>query len=102
MICEKMSETDSGCGGYLRFPVDTSLAHFDPEVVLLLQCKFWLKRTKVWEVMSKIYFQDGGCDSHLGFSIGSIFSYYVSTRGPNAPRRFNSVGSKFLEEISKI
>ena len=41
------------------------------------------KRPKVWEEMSKIDFQDGGCDGHLGFSIGS-FSYFVSTRCPNA------------------
>ena len=33
--------------------------------------------------MSKIGFQDGGCGGHLGFSIGS-FSYFVSTRSPNA------------------
>ena len=33
--------------------------------------------------MTKIDFQDGGCGSHLGFSIGS-FSYSVSTRRPNA------------------
>ena len=29
-----------------RFPVDTILAHFDPEVILLLQSKFLLKTTK--------------------------------------------------------
>ena len=33
--------------------------------------------------MSKIDFQDGGCGSHLGFSIGS-FSYFVSHKRPNA------------------
>ena len=33
--------------------------------------------------MSIIDFQDGGCGGHLGFSIGS-FSYFVSTRQPNA------------------
>ena len=33
--------------------------------------------------MLKIGFQDGGCGGHLGFSIGS-FSYFVSTRRPNA------------------
>ena len=32
--------------------------------------------------MSKTDFQDGGCGSHLVFSIGS-FSYFVSTRHPN-------------------
>ena len=35
-----------GCGGHLGFPVDTILAHFDPEVVLLLQDKFRLKSTE--------------------------------------------------------
>ena len=38
---------------------------------------------KVWEEMWKTYFQNGSCGGHLGFSIGS-FSYFVSTRGPNA------------------
>ena len=33
--------------------------------------------------MSKIDFQDGGSGGHLGFSVGS-FSYFVSTRCPNA------------------
>ena len=33
--------------------------------------------------MSKIDFQDGGNGGHLRFSIGS-FSYFVSTRRPNA------------------
>ena len=33
-------------------------------------CKFRLKKTKVWEEMLKIYFQDGGCGGHFGFSIG--------------------------------
>ena len=44
-----MSKTDfqdGGCGGYLVFPIDMILAHFDPEVVLLLQSKFRLKSTK--------------------------------------------------------
>ena len=34
-------------------------------------------------MMSKIDFQDGGCGGHLGFYVGS-FSYFVSTRRPNA------------------
>ena len=33
--------------------------------------------------MWKTDFQDGGCGGHLKFSIGS-FSYFVSTRRPNA------------------
>ena len=63
-----------------------SLAHFDPEVILLLQSKFRRKATKVWEEMSKIDFEDGGCGGQLGFSISSFsyFSYFVSTRRPNA------------------
>ena len=34
-----------------------------------------------WEEMSKINFQDGG---HLGFSMRSVFSYFVSTKRPYA------------------
>ena len=33
--------------------------------------------------MSKTDFQDGGCDRHLGFFIGS-FSYFMSHKRPNA------------------
>ena len=33
--------------------------------------------------MSKIGFQDGDCDGHLGFSIHS-FGYFVSHKHPNA------------------
>ena len=44
-----MSKTDfqdGGCGGHLGFPINTILTHSDPEAVLLLQSKFWLKSTK--------------------------------------------------------
>ena len=66
-----MSKTDfqdGACGDHLGFPIDTILAHFNPEVVLLLQSKFWLKLTKVWEEMPKIDFQHGGCGGHLGLA----------------------------------
>ena len=49
----------------------------------MLQSKFQLKVNKSWEEMLKIDFKDGDCGGHLGFSIGS-FSYFVSTRRPNA------------------
>ena len=39
-------------------------------------------QSNLWEQMSKIDFQDGGCDGHLGFSIGS-FNYFVSHKRPN-------------------
>ena len=59
--------------------------------ILLLQSKFRLKATKSLGRDVKIDFQDGGCGGHLGFSIGS-FSYFVSTRCPNASSSFNSTG----------
>ena len=68
-----MSKTDfqnGGCRGHLGFPLDTILAHFDPEVVMLPQSKFWLKSTKGLGEMSKVDFQDGGFGGHLGFLIG--------------------------------
>ena len=69
-----MSKTDfqdGGCGSNLGFPIDTILAHFDPEVVMLLQSKFWLKLTKGLKRAVED-FQDGGCGGHLGFSICSV------------------------------
>ena len=55
--CKKMSKTDfqdGSCGGHLRFLINMILAHFNPEVVLLLQSKFRLKLTKGlgWDVKS--------------------------------------------------
>ena len=56
------------------------------------KASFGSKRPKVWEEMSKIDFQDGGCGGYLGFSIAS-FSYFVSTRCPNAHHQVsNSTG----------
>ena len=72
---------------------------FDPEIILLLQSKFGSKRPNVWEEMSKIDFQDGGCGGHLGFSISS-FSYFVSTRRLMLIIKFQF--NWFIEEISKI
>ena len=49
MVCEKMSKTnfqDGSYGSHLGFLTDTALAHFDPEVLLLLQGKFQIKSTK--------------------------------------------------------
>ena len=54
--------------------MNTILAHFDPEVVLLLQSKFRLKSTKGLGKDVKSDFQDGGCDGYLGFSIGSLLA----------------------------
>ena len=75
---------------HLGFPIDKILAHFDPEVVLLLQSKFPLKWTKdlgrdvknwfsrrwLWRP-SWIFYQ------HINFS------YFVSTRHPDAPHLLN-------------
>ena len=43
MVCSKQ---DGSCGGHLGFLIDTILAHFNPEVFLLLQSKFRLTLTK--------------------------------------------------------
>ena len=39
-------QTDIQDGDHLGFLINRILAHFDPEVVLLLQSKFWLK--SIW------------------------------------------------------
>ena len=49
VVCKKMYKTDfqdDSYSGRLGFLIDMSLAHFDPEVVLLLQSKIRLKLTK--------------------------------------------------------
>ena len=48
-VCKKMIKTDfqyDGWSGHLVYPINMILAHFDPEVFMLLQSKFWLKSTK--------------------------------------------------------
>ena len=51
--------------GHLGFPIDTILASFDPEVILLLGGKFRLKETKGLG-------RDVEIDFYLEFSIGSL------------------------------
>ena len=65
--------------GHLGFSIDIILACFDPEVILL-QKQVLAQSDLRFEKRSN---QDGGCDGHLGFSIGS-FCYFVSHKGPNA------------------
>ena len=68
---------------HLGFPINTILASFYYEVILLLQSKFGLKATKDLGRDFENWSSNGGCGAHVGFSIGS-FSYFVSTRCPNA------------------
>ena len=118
VVCEKMSKTDfqgGGCGCHLGFQINMILAHFDPEVVLLLQSKFGLKLTKVWEEMLQIDFQDGGSGSHLGFSIGSSILAILCLLGapmllikfqfnwilPSLWRRFQNMNSQHFSHINE-
>ena len=57
----KVDFQDGVCGGHIGFLIDKILAHFNPEVVLLLQSKFQLNSTKGLGRMLKLDFQDGGC-----------------------------------------
>ena len=93
VVCE-MWETefqDGGYGGHLGFPIDidTILAQLNP-VVLSLRHKFQLKSTKGL-----------GRDVENGFSRWRLwrpywifyqdsFSYFVSTRHPDAPHQVSS------------
>ena len=53
--------------GHLGFSIDTILARFDPEVVLLLQSKFSSKRPKVWERYRKFIFKMAAVAAILDF-----------------------------------
>ena len=48
VVCEmsKADFQDGGCSGHLRCQINKILAHFNPEVILLLQSKFRFKSTK--------------------------------------------------------
>ena len=93
VVCEKMSKTNfqyGGCGGHLGFPIDKLLAHFDPEIVLLLQRKFRLKSTKVlgrnvenWWSRWRLWQPSWIFDRHISFG------HCMSTRRPDAPHQLS-------------
>ena len=58
--------------GHLRILINKILARFD----LVATERFGSKRPKVWEKMSKIDFQNGGCGGHLGFSREEVIWNY--------------------------
>ena len=62
--------------GHLGIPINKILPCFDPVATEQVSAQSN-------QEMSKTDFQDGSCGGYLGFSIGS-FSYFVSTRHPNA------------------
>ena len=69
-----MSKTDfqyGSCGGHLEFPTDTILAHFNPEVVLLLQSKFRLKSTMSGKRCRKLIFKIAAVAAILDFRMTS-------------------------------
>ena len=104
MVCEKISKTnfqDGGCGGHPGFLIDTILAHFDPEVVLLLQSKFQLKSTK-----------GSGRDVENGFTRWRLwrpswifyllsFIYFMSTRCADAPHQVSTQFDQILARTCK-
>ena len=70
--------------GHLGFLIDTIIAGFDPEVILLLQSKFRLKAIKGLERDDENWFSRRWLRRlFLIFHVLS-FSYFVSTRRPNA------------------
>ena len=52
------------------------LASFDLQVIPILPIKFRLNWPSIQEKKFKIAFQDGNCDSHLVFPIGTILSIF--------------------------
>ena len=56
------------------FPINTILARFNPEVILLLKSKLRLKLTKGLGRDIENDFQDGSCGGHLEFSIHSVLA----------------------------
>ena len=64
--------------GHLGTPINKILARFN----LVAKEQTSAQSDPRFEKL-KIDVQDGGCRSHLGFSIGS-FSYFVSHKRPNA------------------
>ena len=66
--------------GHLRILINKILAHFDSVAKGQVSAQ---NDQKFGKRCRKLDFQNGSCGKHLGFSVGS-FSYFVSTRGPNA------------------
>ena len=66
--------------GHLGIPINKILFHFNPVATEQVSAQ---SNQKFGKRCRKLIFQDSGCGNHQGFSI-SWFSYFVSTRCPNA------------------
>ena len=87
-----MSKTDiqdGGCDGHLGFLI-TIFAHFDLKVVLLLQSKFQLKSTLFGKRCLKLIFKMVAVAAILNFQSAQFYSYFVSTRHPDAPHHVST------------
>ena len=89
-----MSKTDfqdGGCGGHLGFPIDTILADFDPEIILLLPSKFQLKLTKGLGRDIKIIFKLAVVAPIWDFSMGSVLAILCLLGAPMLLTKFQLV-----------
>ena len=99
VVC-KMSKTYFQDGGHLGCSID--LAHFHPEVVLLLRDKFQLKSTEHLGRDVENWFSRWWLwwPSWIFYLLS--FSCFVSTRRPDAPHQVSTKLNHTLEEMSKI
>ena len=74
-----------------------NFSFLDLQVTLILPTKFQVN----WP-LSSTDFQDGGCDSHLGFPIGMILAIFDPQIAPILPTKFQSIGLSVLEKKHKI
>ena len=91
-VQEKKRKTDFQDGhhdGHLRFPIETILAIFDPQITLMISYQvsshlaFRFRRRR-----EKIDFQDGHHDGHLGFPIEIILAFFDVQVTPMLPTKF--------------
>ena len=61
--------------GHLRLPIETILALFDLQAILILLAKFQVNWLSV-QAMFNTDFQDGGNGGHLGFPFGTILANF--------------------------
>ena len=79
---------------HLGILINKSLSRFDPEVILLLQSKFWLKTTKGLGRDVENWFSKW----HLGFSISFSYFFLLDALMLIIKFQFNWI----IEEMSKI
>ena len=96
VVCKKMSATDfqdGGLGGHLGFPIDIILAHFDPDVVMLLEQVSAQIDQRFGKRCRKLTFNMAAAVAILHFRSVQFYLFCVYYVPRSSSSNFNSTGS---------